>query len=578
MLPSRGLVQSSQALRLRQVTSQRACARAFSTAMRSRSGASSMPASGLALGQLSGRRVASLNNSTSSSKTTLLRTPPSSAAAFSLWPFGSGKKFNDAEVAAGAAQPASPAAATSTPPQAAAAPPTEFVPETPVASTAAEVPAYSAPVTDTTASSTSAFESADPAALSNLLDGSALLDMAENQIGYLNALGLDFGWGPTSMCQWLLEHVHVYTGLPWWASVVGVALMFRAAIFLPSLTAAEHSAKLQVLRRNPRYAQAMAEMQANALKGGQGGQAKAMEARLTMKRMQEAMNVSTWKMFVPMINIPFGYGMFRLLRSMSALPVPGLETGGILWFTDLTVPDPYFVLPLASAGIMYLIFRTNMRYMAPEQQQTMKYVQMAITPISVLVTIKMSAGLTFFFLSSSILQMIQTWLWHQPWLRNWKGLPPMHEMLSGGALNNVPGGTSAAQHAARPVAFRIDPNSSWKAPRATSTGVQEAESTAGEDAAAAAKKAEEKILTQPPSAIEAAKKGWGKLMGNAKEKQAASKDKEVLRKAQDYEKRRAMEDETQVYQRREAERQYRAMKKTLDAAKKNGGNGNGKWQ
>ncbi|CAK7567873.1 MAG: hypothetical protein SEPTF4163_005843 [Sporothrix epigloea] len=533
----------------------------FGTAQRSRSRAQ-LTSAGLSISRLSGRRIASPTISSSCLSMAIpLRMPPCSAAAFSLWPFsssgGTSKGFSDTHIQT----------------QTVAPPPSELIPDAPTApieppSTAAAAPTPLDSLSGSTASSASSTSSAPSAfsalpdpqnsqALSDLIDGSALLDMPSDQIGYLHALGLDFGWGPTSMCQWLLEHVHAYTGLPWWASVVGTAFIFRAAIFWPSLSAAEHSAKLQVLRKNPRYAAAMAEMSAMALKGGTAGQAKAMEARLTMKRMQEAMNVSTWKMFVPMINVPFGYGMFRLLRSMAALPVPGLETGGILWFTDLTVPDPYFILPITSAGIMYLIFRSNMKYMAPEQQQTMKYVQMAITPISILVTVKMSAGLTFFFAASSVLQLIQTWLWHQPWLRQFKGLPPMHEMLQGTALNNVPGGGPPT---ARPVSFRIDPESSWKAPRATSTGVPE---ETADDPAKAAAAASTNNLTTPPSAVEMAKKGWDKMMGNAKDKQSASKDKETLRKANEYEKRRAMEDETQLYKRREAERQYRAMKRGM---------------
>jgi YidC/Oxa1 family membrane protein insertase len=31
---------------------------------------------------------------------------------------------------------------------------------------------------------------------------------------------------------------------------------------------------------------------------------------------------------------------------MAYLPVESLRTGGILWFTDLTVPDPFYALPL----------------------------------------------------------------------------------------------------------------------------------------------------------------------------------------------------------------------------------------
>ncbi|CAK7206972.1 hypothetical protein SEUCBS139899_009779 [Sporothrix eucalyptigena] len=562
MLPSRGFVQSSQALRLRQVA--RPSVRNFGT-LRSRSGAPATVA-GLSMNRLSGRRVASPTTSSSSSSSTsppsslLLRTPPSSAAAFSLWPFGSSSNKTGSSLSDAHFEPKTPAPAPSEiAPEPSAAPAT-----TPTPTPTAEP--VSAAATSSDASSSFLPDPQNPQDLMHLLDGSALLDMPSDQIGYLSALGLDFGWGPTSMCQWLLEHVHVYTGLPWWASIAGAAFVFRLAIFWPSLTAAEHSAKLQVLRKNPRYAAAMAEMQTMALKGGTAGQAKAMEARLTMKRMQEAMNVSTWKMFVPMINIPFGYGMFRLLRAMAALPVPGLETGGLLWFTDLSVPDPYFILPVASAGIMYFIFRSNMKYMAPEQQQTMKYVQMAITPISILVTVKMSAGLTFFFFTSSFLQLIQTWLWHQPWLRDLKGLPPMNEMLQGSALKNVPGGSNA--NTARPVSFRIDPESTWKAPRTTSTGVPEETDDANANATP-------DNLTKPPSAVELAKKGWGKMMGTAKEKQSASKDKEVLRKANDYEKRRAMEDETQLYQRREAERQYRAMKKSMSAKKDDRPN---KWQ
>lgn len=39
---------------------------------------------------------------------------------------------------------------------------------------------------------------------------------------------------------------------------------------------------------------------------------------------------------------------------MSTLPVESMETGGILWFTDLTVPDPYYVLPVVTAASVFL--------------------------------------------------------------------------------------------------------------------------------------------------------------------------------------------------------------------------------
>lgn len=36
---------------------------------------------------------------------------------------------------------------------------------------------------------------------------------------------------------------------------------------------------------------------------------------------------------------------------------PGLSTGGTMWFTDLTIADPYYILPLISAGTMAVVSR-----------------------------------------------------------------------------------------------------------------------------------------------------------------------------------------------------------------------------
>jgi len=52
--------------------------------------------------------------------------------------------------------------------------------------------------------------------------------------------------------------------------------------------------------------------------------------------------------FIMLIQIPVFLSMFRMLWRAAQLPVPGFLTGGLWWFTDLTVPDPYFILPAVS--------------------------------------------------------------------------------------------------------------------------------------------------------------------------------------------------------------------------------------
>ena len=45
---------------------------------------------------------------------------------------------------------------------------------------------------------------------------------------------------------------------------------------------------------------------------------------------------------------------------MTALPVVSMQSGGLLWFTDLTVPDPYFALPLITAATLLVTIEVRM--------------------------------------------------------------------------------------------------------------------------------------------------------------------------------------------------------------------------
>lgn len=180
------------------------------------------------------------------------------------------------------------------------------------------------------------------------LTGSDLLDIPE-QIGFLKTLGLDYGWGPTSLMQTILESVYVYTGLPWWASIALVAVAIRVALFKPTLIASENAIKFQELQKDPGYAAAMEEMKRLMMSGNHIAGA---SARAKVSLMNKKAGYSLLKNLYPMLQIPLGIGMFRLTQGMAALPVPSFETGGFLWFTDLAVSDPLFIMPIITGLLM----------------------------------------------------------------------------------------------------------------------------------------------------------------------------------------------------------------------------------
>lgn len=173
------------------------------------------------------------------------------------------------------------------------------------------------------------------------------------QIGYLKALGLDFGWGPSSVVQWLLEHVYIYTGLPWWATIAATTVLLRIALLKPSLKAQQTSAKMQELQTMPEYNALKNKMQASL---SSGDQISMNESRLALSTLHKQHNVSPLASLWGFAQIPFGYGTFIVLNNMAKIPVPSLETGGILWFTDLSVADPFYILPIMGPVAMVAMF------------------------------------------------------------------------------------------------------------------------------------------------------------------------------------------------------------------------------
>jgi len=51
-------------------------------------------------------------------------------------------------------------------------------------------------------------------------------------------------------------------------------------------------------------------------------------------------------LWVPLAMAPVFISFFFGLRKMANLPVESMKEGGLFWFTDLTLADPYYILPL----------------------------------------------------------------------------------------------------------------------------------------------------------------------------------------------------------------------------------------
>lgn len=142
----------------------------------------------------------------------------------------------------------------------------------------------------------------------------------------------------------------MYTGGPWPLSIALTALAIRILFLRLSIDAGNNAARMATIKP---ISEPLTKRMQEALK--EGDQGTVMRCRKQLSELNKKAGVNMWKSFAPMIQFPLGYGVFRLFREMAELPVPGWENGGFAWFTDLTVADPTYIMPLISAASLYVV-------------------------------------------------------------------------------------------------------------------------------------------------------------------------------------------------------------------------------
>lgn len=174
-------------------------------------------------------------------------------------------------------------------------------------------------------------------------------NLTSDSLGYLKSIGMGQGWGPTSLMENYFELVHVYTGLPWWATIVTCTIVLRVALLPLFFKGAINNAKMTPIQ--PKLTKILEEVRVC------DSPARKNALIAERSKLMKEHGVSVGKSFLAMAQLPFAYGIFQALRKMANYPVEGFSTQGALWFQDLTEPDPFFGLQGMSALFMVAMLR-----------------------------------------------------------------------------------------------------------------------------------------------------------------------------------------------------------------------------
>lgn len=240
------------------------------------------------------------------------------------------------------------------------------------------------------------------------------------QIGDFAALGL-CNYTPVGLLEKSMELLAV-TGLPWYGIIPLLTISIRF-LSLPLIINMNHA--------TTRMNNIRPDMEAitNRLKRAQKSN-DAFECQVQSQRLQELFKkhkIKPLTLFIaPLVQAPIMISFFLALRAMAEAKVPGLADGGLLWFTDLTASDPYYILPvLSSMGLLATLELSAILgpAMSANNPSWVRWAFRAIALVSLPATASLPAAVFVYWIPSNIFSIFQTFFLNVPRLRKMLGLP-----------------------------------------------------------------------------------------------------------------------------------------------------------
>ncbi|KAM6908864.1 mitochondrial inner membrane protein OXA1L [Xenentodon cancila] len=228
------------------------------------------------------------------------------------------------------------------------------------------------------------------------------------------------GHTPVGLIQNLLEYMHIDLGLPWWGAIVIGTVVARLAVFPVIVKGQREAAKLNnVLPEITKLTTRMNEAKQS------GNKYEFAKAYSDLNLFQKKHDVNPLRGFlVPLAQAPVFISFFIALRKMSYLPVPSMQTGGLLWFTDLTAADPFYILPFAVTGTMFFILELGAESGIDNPNLRAMKTVFRIMPLIILpLTINFPTAVFTYWLTSNCFSLGQVALLRHPFIRDKLKIP-----------------------------------------------------------------------------------------------------------------------------------------------------------
>ncbi|KAL6905206.1 hypothetical protein ACP4OV_002807 [Aristida adscensionis] len=248
---------------------------------------------------------------------------------------------------------------------------------------------------------------------------------------------------PVAALQHVIDAVHTFTGLNWWACIALTTLLIRTATVPLLVKQLKATAKLNELKP---------EME--ALKD----QMDPMDPKSSdkVRALFKKHGVSP---FTPMkgllIQGPIFMSFYFAISNMVE-KVPSLKGGGTLWFTDLTTPDSLYILPVLTGLTFLATVELNLQEGMEGNPAAgkMKNISRGMAVLSVPFTMNFAKAVFCYWVTSNLFSLAYGIVVRRPAVRKFFDLPDLGTQLSPAnkLTSNWFGGSKAVTAAESPAA------------------------------------------------------------------------------------------------------------------------------
>ncbi|KAH9412504.1 Mitochondrial inner membrane protein oxa1l [Dermatophagoides pteronyssinus] len=232
------------------------------------------------------------------------------------------------------------------------------------------------------------------------------------------SLNLGSNYTPVGWCVHYLDFLH--SVFPWWGAIAVGTVILRLCMFPLVVQAQRSAAKLNELL--PEQAILKEKMNQARISGDSIEFARLSQESMSMYKRK---GVNPFKaMLAPFAQAPVFITFFITLRRMAYHPVESLKTGGLFWFTDLSISDPLYALPLITCATLWLTLETSFRSgLNPNQTPFIKYGARIIPLITLAFTFNFPSAILMYWCTNNFISLLQVHLLRLPKVRNFLNIP-----------------------------------------------------------------------------------------------------------------------------------------------------------